>query len=125
MPDKDKHVTELTMEPAFVVEGYPYTAVDQNEPGVVSMPKEYNLFNNYPNPFNPTTIISYSLPKQSYVELKIYDMLGREVSTLVNKEQIAGEYKIKFDGTSLPSSIYIYSIHAGEFRASKKLMLLK
>lgn len=123
--DKDKHVTELTMEPAFVVEGYPYTAVGQNEPGVVSMPKEYNLFNNYPNPFNPTTIISYSLPKQTYVELKIYDMLGREVSTLVNKEQIAGEYKIKFDGTSLPSGIYIYSIHAGEYRASKKLMLLK
>ncbi|MDP4174568.1 MAG: S8 family serine peptidase [Bacteroidota bacterium] len=123
--DNDKRTTEFTMEPAFVVEGYPYTAMDQNEPGSVALPKEYNLFNNYPNPFNPTTTIRYSLPKQSYVELKLFDMLGREVTTLVNKEQNAGEYKIQFNASSLPSGIYIYSIQAGDYRASKKMMILK
>ncbi|MGE5621249.1 MAG: T9SS type A sorting domain-containing protein, partial [archaeon] len=85
----------------------------------------YLLLNNYPNPFNPTTTISYSIPKQSFVELKVYDMLGREVSTLVNKEQSAGEYKVQFDGSSLPSGMYIYSLQAGELNDSKKLVLLK
>jgi hypothetical protein len=85
----------------------------------------YSLKQNYPNPFNPTTTISYSIPNESHVVLKVYDLLGREMSTLVNKEQSTGEYKVNFDGTSLPSGIYIYTIHAGQYRASKKLMLLK
>lgn len=85
----------------------------------------YSLSQNYPNPFNPSTTISYSIPKGSFVELRIYDILGREVLTLVNQEQNAGTYKIKFDASSLPSGVYIYSIRAGEFMESKKLMLLK
>ncbi|MDP4175841.1 MAG: T9SS type A sorting domain-containing protein, partial [Bacteroidota bacterium] len=79
----------------------------------------------YPNPFNPATTISYSIPKQSRVELKVYDILGQQVSTLVNKEQNAGEYNVMFDGTSLPSGIYIYTLTAGNYMASRKLMLLK
>lgn len=86
---------------------------------------DYRLFNAYPNPFNPSTVISYSIPKLSYVELKIIDMLGREVSTLVSKEQHAGEYKVQFNASSLPSGVYIYTIRAGQFRDSKKIMLLK
>jgi parallel beta-helix repeat protein len=86
---------------------------------------EYRLEYNYPNPFNPVTTIGYSIPKASYVELNIYDMLGREVTSLLRKEQAAGEYKVQFDGSSLPSGIYIYSIQAGHFRDSKKLVLLK
>ncbi|MGE5410175.1 MAG: T9SS type A sorting domain-containing protein [Clostridiales bacterium] len=86
---------------------------------------EYRLEHNYPNPFNPVTTIGYSIPKASYVELNVYDMLGREVTSLVRKEQTAGEYKVQFDGSSLPSGIYIYSIQAGHFRDSKKLVLLK
>lgn len=79
----------------------------------------------YPNPFNPTTTISYSIPKASPVELKVFDMLGREIQTLVSKEQSAGEYNIKFDASSLPSGMYVYSIQAGELRVSKKMLLLK
>lgn len=86
---------------------------------------EYRLEHNYPNPFNPVTTIGYSIPKASYVELNVYDMLGREVTSLIRKEQAAGEYKVQFDGSSLPSGIYIYSIQAGHFRDSKKLVLLK
>ncbi|MCU7497419.1 MAG: T9SS type A sorting domain-containing protein [Ignavibacteria bacterium] len=85
----------------------------------------YALGQNYPNPFNPSTTISYTISKGSFVELKIYDMLGREVTTLVNKEQNAGEYKVNFNASGLPSGVYIYSIRAGEFRDSKKLALMK
>lgn len=92
---------------------------------VKAAPSAFALMQNYPNPFNPETKISYSLSKASNVELKVYDMLGREVSLLVSQHQSAGEYTVKFDGSSLPSGIYIYTIKAGEFSASKKLMLVK
>ncbi|MGE5401836.1 MAG: T9SS type A sorting domain-containing protein [Ignavibacteriales bacterium] len=88
-------------------------------------PQSYSLSQNYPNPFNPSTIITYALPHLSHVDLKVYDMLGREVSALVSKDQSAGEYKIQFDASSLPSGMYVYSLQAGEFRASKKLLLIK
>ncbi|MGE5399286.1 MAG: T9SS type A sorting domain-containing protein, partial [Ignavibacteriales bacterium] len=88
-------------------------------------PQSYSLMQNYPNPFNPSTVITYALPRLSHVDLKVYDMLGREVSTLVSKEQSAGEYKVQFDGSILPSGMYIYSIQAGEFRDSKKILLIK
>ncbi|MCU7503023.1 MAG: T9SS type A sorting domain-containing protein [Ignavibacteria bacterium] len=90
-----------------------------------NMPQSYSMSQNFPNPFNPSTIITYSLPRQSFVELKVFDTIGREISTLVSKEQSAGEYKVQFDASSLPSGMYIYSIQAGEFRASKKLLLIK
>lgn len=89
------------------------------------LPEDYNLRQNYPNPFNPSTTISYFIPKISFVELKVYDMLGREVTTLVRSLQNTGEYKVQFDASSLPSGMYIYSIQAGEFRASKKFLLIK
>ncbi|HEX2869521.1 MAG TPA: aryl-sulfate sulfotransferase [Ignavibacteriales bacterium] len=85
----------------------------------------YQLCQNYPNPFNPITTITYSIPKESNVELKVYNMLGSEVTTLVSKKQNAGVYSLHFDGSNLPSGIYIYTIHAGQYRASKKLVLLK
>lgn len=88
-------------------------------------PKDFMLFQNYPNPFNPATTISYSIPRYSHVELKIYDMLGREVKTMVSKYQEAGRYSVQLDGSSLSSGIYIYTIHAGEYSASRKLILLK
>lgn len=85
----------------------------------------FMLSQNYPNPFNPATTISYMIPKESFVELKVFDMLGREAATLVNKEQSAGQYTVHFDGSSLPSGIYIYTIRAGSYTGSKKLMILK
>ncbi|HEX2961051.1 MAG TPA: M20/M25/M40 family metallo-hydrolase [Ignavibacteriales bacterium] len=95
------------------------------ESGQAANVLSFELMQNYPNPFNPATTISYSIPKESFVELKVYDILGREVSTLVSSHMSRGEYKVQFNASSLPSGMYIYSIQAGEFRASKKLLLIK
>ncbi len=89
------------------------------------LPIEYSLSQNYPNPFNPTTTIEYSIPKQTLVELKIYDILGREVTTLLNEEQKPGKYKVQFEGHKLSSGVYIYRIKAAEYISSKKMLLLK
>ncbi len=89
------------------------------------VPEEFALLQNYPNPFNPSTAISYQLSAQSKVELKIFDILGREVQTLVNEIQDAGNYKVTFDASKLSSGIYIYQIKAGNFIQSKKMNLIK
>lgn len=94
------------------------------------MNKSFQLFPNYPNPFNPSTIIGYRLPASSNVELKIYDSLGRESVTLVNQFQPSGNYKIDFkgrrsDGSSLASGVYFYTLRAGDFAETKKMLLLK
>jgi photosystem II stability/assembly factor-like uncharacterized protein len=88
-------------------------------------PDKFLLEQNFPNPFNSTTTIRYSLPADNHVEIKIYDMLGKEVTTLVNDRQIAGKYEIKFEADNLTSGVYFYSIRAGNLYDSKKLMLLK
>ncbi|MBK7631711.1 MAG: T9SS type A sorting domain-containing protein [Ignavibacteriales bacterium] len=85
----------------------------------------YSLSQNYPNPFNPTTKISYSIATAGIVSLKIYDILGREVSTLVNEEKSAGRYEVNFNASQLASGVYFYQIKAGSFTQTKKLMLLK
>ncbi|MGE5679956.1 MAG: phosphodiester glycosidase family protein [Bacillota bacterium] len=85
----------------------------------------YVMMQNYPNPFNPATTISYDLPMQSKVELKVFDLLGREVASLINEDQNAGHHSIGFDGSSLSSGMYIYRINAGEFVQTRKMMLLK
>lgn len=97
------------------------TGVDKSK----LIPKEYSLFQNYPNPFNPVTTIRYWLPVKSFVEIKILDMLGRTVITLINKEQDEGEYNYRFNASALPSGVYIYTISAGVFRDSKKFIILK
>jgi hypothetical protein len=83
------------------------------------------LHQNYPNPFNPKTIIKYDLPQQTKVLLKIYDILGNEVITLVNETKPSGQYEVEFDGTNLSSGVYFYRIEAGEFIETKKLILLR
>ncbi len=90
-----------------------------------SIPVKYTMLQNYPNPFNPTTVISYSIPFSSHVSLKVYDVLGREVAVLVNREQLPGNYKIEFNAGKLASGIYIYRINAGRFNDAKKLILIK
>lgn len=89
------------------------------------LPKQFALFNAYPNPFNPSTEIRYQTPEGSYVTLKIYDLLGREVATLVNEELKAGVHSVRFDASDLSSGMYIYTLRAGDFVASKKLLLMK
>ncbi len=94
------------------------------------IPEEYSLSQNYPNPFNPTTTISFSIPNiassfNSNVTLKIYDLLGREVNTLVNEVKQPGSYQVQFDASELSSGIYFYALSAGDFYQTKKLVLLK
>lgn len=95
-----------------------------------NLPLEFGLYQNYPNPFNPTTTINYSIPvvnegKALFTTLKIYDLLGREIATLVDENKTPGTYEIKFNASGLASGIYIYQLHSGDYTASKKLILLK
>lgn len=90
-----------------------------------SLPMNYSLSQNYPNPFNPSTFINYQLPVQSNVSLKIYDMLGKEVNTLVNETKPAGNYNVNFNATNLSSGIYFYTLKTAQFNQSKKMILLK
>jgi len=89
------------------------------------LPITYELLQNYPNPFNPTTTINYQIPSAGHISLKVYDILGREITTLVNEERTAGKYEVKFDGTSLSSGVYFYRLQSGAFSETKKFMLLK
>jgi len=89
------------------------------------LPLAYALEQNYPNPFNPVTSIQYSVVTSQYVTLQIYDILGKEVQTLVNEEKPVGTYTVKWDGGGYPSGVYFYRIHAGNFVQSKKLLLMK
>ena len=98
------------------------TDVEQVGSGV---PEVYDLSQNYPNPFNPSTTINFSLPAASNVVLKIYDVLGREVATLLDAQKGAGNYQVNFDASKLASGLYIYTINAGDFTSTKKMMLMK
>jgi hypothetical protein len=91
----------------------------------VSLPVKYSLRQNYPNPFNPVTKINFSIPKNEYVTLKVYDILGREVATIVDKEMTAGVYTVEIDGTRLSSGVYFYRLTSGNFIDTKKMVLLK
>lgn len=89
------------------------------------IPNEYQLLQNYPNPFNPSTKINYSIPKASFVRLKIYDVLGREITKLVNEYEPAGKHEVIWNATNLPSGVYIYTLRVNGFSASQKMLLLK
>ena len=89
------------------------------------IPSIYSLEQNYPNPFNPSTVISYQIPDKGFVSLKVYDVLGKEITMLVNEEESAGSYKVRFNGNGLPSGIYFYKIQAGNYTSVKKMILIK
>lgn len=89
------------------------------------IPENYSLSQNYPNPFNPSTKIEYSIPEESFVQLKIYDILGNEVTTLVNEEQSAGTYRADFSGAELCSGLYIAKLQAGDYIKTIKMTLMK
>ena len=96
----------------------------------VSLPLKFSLSQNYPNPFNPATTINYSIPKTSFVTIKVYDIIGREIETLVKENKAPGNYEIKFNGNNLPSGIYFYRMRASTssaegFVETKKLIILK
>jgi hypothetical protein len=100
-----------------------YAAVNVKEK--TSAPVAYQLNQNYPNPFNPSTVISYSVPREGLVKLKIYNLLGQEVMTLVNQNQSAGLHKVSFNASKFNSGVYFYSLETDNFKSVKKMMLLK
>ncbi|MBM4159220.1 MAG: T9SS type A sorting domain-containing protein, partial [Ignavibacteria bacterium] len=91
----------------------------------VEEPEEYILNQNYPNPFNPVTKIQYSLPKAGFVTLKIYDILGREVRTLVKEMKTAGNYIVELNANELSSGVYFYKLEVNGFNDVKRMMLIK
>ena len=92
---------------------------------ISGLPSDFSLSQNYPNPFNPTTKIEYSIPEESFVQLKVYDILGNEVAKVVNQEQNAGTYKADFNAENLASGFYIAKLQAGNYTKSVKMTLLK
>jgi photosystem II stability/assembly factor-like uncharacterized protein len=95
------------------------------EDEIIYEPTSYELYQNYPNPFNPSTVISYQLPVSSDVTLKIYDILGNQIRTLVAEYKPAGKYEMEFNAKALPSGVYFYQLKAGEFISTKKMIFLK
>lgn len=114
------HEDHEMMRPFEVVASLPKQGGD-----VIAGVTEYSLDQNYPNPFNPSTTINFSVPENTQVTLKIYDVLGKEVSTLINQVVPAGNHEVQFDATGLPSGVYFYSLTAGNFVENKKMMLMK
>jgi hypothetical protein len=108
----------------FWRDSYPDSLVTfaENE---ITLPVSYSLYQNYPNPFNPSTTIKYQIPKLSFVTIKVYDVLGNEITTLTNEEKLAGSYSVKFNSIGLASGIYFYRIQADAFVENKKMILMK
>ena len=90
-----------------------------------NIPSAFKLFDNYPNPFNPTTKIRYELPKNGLVKLVVYDILGKEIETLVNEKQSLGTYEATFNAAQYPSGIYIYKLATDGFSETKKMLYVK
>jgi hypothetical protein len=110
---------------AFTVMGRQPTTVADVVEHFTTVPTEFRLFQSYPNPFNPSTTIKFSLPVDRFVSLKVYDMLGREVATLMSEEVHAGTYQREWDATRFASGVYYYRIAAGEYLDTKKTVLIK
>ncbi|MEJ2628018.1 MAG: T9SS type A sorting domain-containing protein [bacterium] len=101
------------------------TSVHDPNNELSTLPRDFKLFNNYPNPFNPETAIKYNLPQSTKVKIMVYDIAGHRVKTLVNEPKTAGRYEIIFDSSQLASGVYLYTLEAGKFREVKKMVLLK
>jgi hypothetical protein len=106
----------------YAISGFIESVIDY-KPG--ELPQGLSLLQNYPNPFNPSTTIEFSLPKSEFVELKIYNILGKELTTLVSKKLNQGNHTYTFDGKNLASGVYYYQLVAGDYREVKKMILLK
>ncbi len=113
--------TFIAKDSTYLDSLYSPTSVEEEH----QMPKEFALMQNYPNPFNPITNIEFQIKEYGFVSLKIFDLLGNEIATLVDEEKSSGEYKVEFDASGLTSGIYFYQVTAGDFSETKKLVLLK
>jgi hypothetical protein len=90
-----------------------------------NVPNNYILEQNYPNPFNPSTKINFAIPKSGLVTIKIYDILGKEISTLINEYLSAGNYSVNFNGGNIPSGVYFYRLEANRYITTKKMLMIK
>jgi hypothetical protein len=99
--------------------------VNVEEDQSTSLPASFELMQNYPNPFNPTTSIKYKISEASLVSIKVYDLIGREVSVLINEVKQPGVYEVSFGAENLASGVYFYTMTAGEFSSARKMNLLK
>ncbi|MBN2090653.1 T9SS type A sorting domain-containing protein [candidate division KSB1 bacterium] len=90
-----------------------------------ALPEKFELFQNHPNPFNPQTEITFTVPTKSPITLEIYDLLGRKVATLIDQELLAGQHQIKWDATNFAAGIYFYQLQSGDFIQGRKMILLK
>jgi glucuronoarabinoxylan endo-1,4-beta-xylanase len=122
--DGNTFTTTLPGESITTFVSYDFIAVS-NEEEVITAPDTYRLDQNYPNPFNPSTNISYTIPEASDVTLKVFDLLGREVATLVNSRMAAGDHSVSFDASNLSSGVYIYQLRTNNYISTKKMMLIK
>jgi uncharacterized protein (UPF0218 family) len=126
--DDDKivydNLTPQKIQGAIVMHNRIIIAKDGEEDFIIT-PVEFALEQNYPNPFNPATTINYSIPEAGNVEMKVYDILGNEVATLVNETKVPGNYSAVFDASSFASGIYIYTLRTNSFVQTKKMMLMK
>jgi Secretion system C-terminal sorting domain len=115
----ENNIYKVTPTSLSVVKNY--DSIREGQPKFM----DFKLNQNYPNPFNPTTEIAYTISRSSFVTIKVYDFLGREVTTLVNLEKPVGSYEVEFNGSNLASGIYFYRIQAGNYSTVKKMILLK
>ncbi len=88
-------------------------------------PQTFSLEQNYPNPFNPVTKIKFTLASNEYTTLKVYDIIGKEITTLVNNQMEKGHYEINFDASNLPSGVYFYTLNAGGYKETRKMILMR
>ncbi len=119
------YIGDGTQISLYLIRAYVSYITSDNKETIEFIPSTFALEQNYPNPFNPQTTIVYSLASKSHVLLKVYDILGKEVATLVNEIMQPGRYEVKFDGSNLSSGIYFYKIIAGKFVQTKKMILMK
>jgi len=98
---------------------------DEENSNIISIPNQTQLMGNYPNPFNPTTIIKYQLKEKTYVAINVYDILGKKIKTLVDENKNPGFYNVEFNANSLPSGVYIIRMSTNNYNASKKILLSK
>ena len=119
---ENSNVTKYRLKQVDFDGSFEYSNVVEVE---VYYPSVFNLDQNFPNPFNPSTTIKYTLPVNGYTELKVYDLMGNTISTLVSETKLAGSYEIVFDASHIPSGVYFYTLTLGELKSTKKLMLIK
>ena len=104
---------------------YVYDTMVSADSVVPTIPSSFVLSQNYPNPFNPTTTLEYALPQPARVQLKIYNVVGQQIATVVDGEQEAGHHTVNFDAREFSSGVYFYRLHAGTYSDIKKMLLLK